>query len=281
MNWLDRAEAKYGHLAIPGLVRIIVLFNALVFVLYNISPTFLSYLDLQPALIMQGQVWRLVTYIFIPQFGGIFGNVIGVLLYLLFLSFLGQGLEQTMGAFRLNVYYFLGMLGVTVASFVFDRSPAVGGDASSFAAGMLNTSLLFAFARYAPDTVIYVMFILPAKIKWLAWFTAALLLLGFVQQGWDYRSMVLVCLGNYLLFFGAEHYREARQRSEVAERRRRFEVASAPEAGATLHECAVCKRTENSDPYLDFRVASDGQEYCTEHLPGAAPKQDVAKSNVA
>lgn len=260
MNWLNRAEAKFGHLAVPGLARIIVGFNALVFLLHKINPTFLEYLTLRPDLVMQGQVWRLVTYIFIPSFGGIFGDIVGLILYLLYLLFIGTGLERAMGAFKFNVYYLFGMIGVTITSFLF--SPA-------YASGMLNTTLLFAFARYFPDLIIYIMFILPVKVKWLAWIAAAFLILQFVQTGWDFRSAMLVCLGNYLLFFGAEHVREARHRSEVTDRRRRFEADSQAASSMTLHECAVCKRTEDSDPYLDFRVARDGQEYCAEHLPKA------------
>jgi hypothetical protein len=40
---------------------------------------------------------------------------------------------------------------------------------------------------------------------------------------------------------------------------------SAPEE--TLHRCETCGITEGSHPEAEFRVASDGKEYCTEHLP--------------
>ena len=36
-------------------------------------------------------------------------------------------------------------------------------------ASMLAASLFFAFAWFYPDEVIYVFFIIPMKIKWLAW----------------------------------------------------------------------------------------------------------------
>jgi len=35
----------------------------------------------------------------------------------------------------------------------------------------------------------------------------------------------------------------------------------------TVHRCSQCGRTEVSHVELDFRVAADGEEYCTEHLP--------------
>lgn len=264
MNWLDRAEARFGYLAIPGLPRIIVGFNLLVFVLYKVSPGFLAWLNLDPALVQQGQVWRLVTFAFIPQFGPYpFADWLMVLIYLLYLLFIGTGLEQAMGPFKLTVYYVMGLIGIAAAAMLFG---------ANYAPGMLNSTLFFAFARYYPDTIIYLMYILPVKVKWMAWFSAAMLMLGFLGGGWDYRASLLVCLVNYILYFGAEHVREVRQRSEVATRRQRFEADTRVAATVTLHECAICGTTEVKDPYMDFRVASDGKEYCTVHLPKTAPQ---------
>ena len=57
--------------------------------------------------------------------------------------------------------------------------------------------------------------------------------------------------------------------SQVAERRRKFELAREPEE-AVLHRCAVCHRTEVTNPELDFRISKNGEEYCREHLPRPA-----------
>ncbi|HEV7403878.1 MAG TPA: hypothetical protein VGO11_13155 [Chthoniobacteraceae bacterium] len=264
MNWLDRAEARFGHLAIHGLGRILVGFNLLVYVLYKLYPHTLEFLQLNPDLVRQGEVWRLVTFIFIPGFGGIFGELLGMLFYLLYLNFIAAGLEQAIGAFKLNVYYGTGMVAIMISSMF------LGG--ASFAPFLLNSTLLFGFARFFPDTVIYAFFILPLKIKWLAWFEAALLLLGCVLYGWSYRVSLVVCMSNYLLFFGREHFMEAKARVEVTTRRQRFEAEVRPADGVTLHECAVCGITEAKDAYMDFRVARDGKEYCARHLPKAAPE---------
>lgn len=258
MSWINRAEAKFGHLAIPGLPRIIVGFNALVFLLYNLNPYFIEYLTLDPAMVMKGQVWRLVTYIFIPSFGGLLPGWLSAAFYLLFLWFIGNGCEEAFGPFKFTWYYLTGMIGITAAAFFF------GGGFSNV---MLNTSLLFAFARFFPEVVIYLFLILPVKVKWIAWLYAALLLLGFLSGSWEYRAAVIVSLANYFLFFGPGLVTEARQRSEIAARRRRFEQEAKAIDSEPLHQCAVCKRTEVSAPQLEFRVARDGQEYCLEHLP--------------
>ena len=106
------------------------------------------------------------------------------------------------------------MIGTTVAAFFFG---------ANFSNGMLIVSLFFAFARFYPEEVIYILFILPMKIKWMAWIMGAFLLLGFVVNGMSYRMALVAAFANYLIFFGPEIIHEARHRTEVSARRKRFE----------------------------------------------------------
>ena len=140
MNWIDRAERKFGHLAIPHLIRVIAGFNILVFVLYKgVNPHFLSLLTLNPEAIMRGQVWRLVTYIFIPSIGGPLFDWLAAAFYIWFIWWLGDGLESAMGSFRVNLFYLIGMIGTTVAAFY---------TGANFATAMVNSTLFFAFAAF-------------------------------------------------------------------------------------------------------------------------------------
>ena len=252
MTWLDKLERRFGFLAIPGLIRIVIAFTALAWALMWLNPNFRFALDLDPARIRHGEVWRLVTYIFVPQTLSFW-----IVLALWFLWFIGEGLERAWGPFRLTLYFFVGMIGTTVAAFFFG---------SNFSNGMLIASLFFAFARFYPDEVIYILFILPVKIKWLAWVFAAFLLLGFVLNSNSYRAALIASFANYFIFFGPEIFRQATHRHEVSTRRRRFDAHSR-NADEALHRCAVCGATELTDPNLDFRVARDGEEYCIAHLP--------------
>jgi len=152
------------------------------------------------------------------------------------------------------------MFGTTVAPFFFGPR---------FSNSILSSSLFFAFVRFYPDQVIYLFFVLPAKIKWIAWVSAAFLLFGFLVGTNSYRMALVAALANYLIFFGPEIIHDARHRGEVSARRKRYERSSRSEA-EPLHKCAVCGATELSDPNLDFRVARDGEEYCMAHLPKAA-----------
>jgi membrane associated rhomboid family serine protease len=256
MSWLDALERRFGFLAIPGLVRIIVAFNALVFVIARLNPFLLDVLDLNRSRIWHGEVWRLVTYIFIPGTT----SLLWIAFFLGFLWFVGDGLERAWGAFRLNLFYLVGMLGTTFAAFIF-------GD--NFSNVMLNASLFFAFAHFYPDETIYVFFLLPAKIKWVAWASAALILVGFVTGPNAYRMSLLAAFSNYFIFFGPGLWRQARHRRETKSRRQRFDEASRSPA-ESLHRCAVCNATELSDATLEFRVARDGEEYCLAHLPSVA-----------
>ena len=131
---------------------------------------------------------------------------------------------------------------------------------------MLITSLFYAFARFYPDEVIYVMFILPLKIKWVAWAYCLILFIGFFVKTNDYRMAVVAALSNYLIFFGPEIVHDARHRRDVSSRRRRLDASNRSES-EPLHKCATCGATELTDATLEFRVARDGEEYCVPHLP--------------
>src|SRR5213596_2577075 len=222
MTWLDKLERRFGFLGIPGLIRIVIGFTALVWALLWLNPNFRFALDLDPARIRHGEVWRLITYIFVPQTLSFW-----IILALWFLWFIGEGLEQAWGAFRLTLYFIVGMIGTTVAAFFFG---------ARFSNSMLYASLFFAFARFYPDQVIYLFFVLPAKIKWIAWATAAILLGKFVIGPMSYRMALVAAMANYLIFFGPEIIHDARHRGEVSARRKRYAQSSRSES-EPLHKC--------------------------------------------
>src|SRR4029453_15421692 len=183
MTWLDKLERRFGFLAIPGLTRIIVGLTALVWGLIWLNPDFRFALVLDPPRFLLGEVWGLSTYIFLPQ-----ALSLWVILALWFLWFIGEGLERAWGAFRLTLYFLVGMIGTTAAAFFFG---------ARFSNGMLLVLFFFAFARFYPDEIIYILFILPVKIKWLAWIMGAFLLFGFVVNGLSYRMALVAAFANY------------------------------------------------------------------------------------
>ena len=271
MRWINALERRFGQLAIPGLMRIIVAFNGLVFLLATVSPALVDMLELRPERVLQhGEVWRLVSYIFIPNVKlWNLPPVLAVFVYLQFLWLLGEGLEQAWGSFKLNLYYLVGMLGTTAVVFLFHAEDPNG--------VYLNMSLFYAFATLFPNYPILLFFIIPVRVKWVALFTLALVALQLVIGGAVERLTILVALVNYLLFFGPAWLAYWREQGRTMARKQQFEVARQVEVEETLHHCKICGRTEVSSPDLEFRVASDGEEYCLAHLPSrrdpAAPME--------
>ncbi len=255
MTILDHLERALARYAIPGLIRYVVALSALVFILVALNPGYAEMLTLDRSAILRGEVWRIVSWIFIPGTTSFFW----IFFYLLFTWWVGDLLEQSWGTFRVNAYYFLGMFLCVASAFVFG---------ASFGNVFLNLSLFFAVATLAPNLEILLFFVLPVKIKWVALFSlifpGSVLLFGSLAE----RMIVLMCLGNYLLFFGPQFVRNRMDRKAVQDRRARFEAAKMP-VTETLHRCEVCGVTEVSDPDADFRVVADGREYCTKHLPKA------------
>ena len=266
MNWLDKLDRRFSFLTIPGLLRYLAAFSALVFIFYKFDPHYLRLIDLDPDAVRHGQVWRLVTYIFIPQLGSLIPapDWFNAAFYVLFLIWVGDRLEQAWGSFRLNLFFLIGMIGTTIAAFFFG---------TQFSNVMLMSSIFFAFARFYPDVIIYFAYILPMKVKWMAWGYAAILCFQFVFGSMAFRSALISALANYLIFFGRDLFHEAKHRRDVSSRRQRFESETRSASDEPLHHCKTCGRTELTDPELEFRVARDGEEYCMEHLPSAQPAQ--------
>jgi hypothetical protein len=262
MTWLDRLERRLGFLAIPGLLRYVAALTAVTFLLYKWDPHYLRLIDLDPNAVRQGEVWRLVTYIFIPQLSSLIPapDWFNAAFFVFFLIWVGDRLEQAWGAFKLSLYFIIGMIGTTIAAFFFG---------TQFSSSMLISSIFFAFARFYPDVVIFFAYILPLKVKWIAWGYAFILFFQFLVGSMAFRSALVMAFANYLLFFGGELFQEARHRKEVSSRRREYE-SKVRDVTEPLHKCARCGATELSDANLEFRVARDGEEYCIAHLPGAA-----------
>jgi len=102
-------------------------------------------------------------------------------------------------------------------------------------------------------------------MKWVALFSLLLPALYLIFGPLSAKMMVVMCLGNYLLFFGPAFLRNRKDQHQTANRRARFQSATKP--SEPLHRCETCGATELSHPEAEFRVTATGQEFCLEHLP--------------
>lgn len=261
MRLLDQLESRFGRFAIPGLVQFIAGLQLMTFVIFLMlgeegRAAYLDFLTLDGGRLLQGQVWRLFTYLFIPGTLSPLWALIGAM----FLMWLGRGLEEAWGAFRLNLYFVGGTLAVAVGSLLFGYT----------ATGLfLFQSLLLAFAIIYPNEEILLFFILPVKIKWIAWLDvvfSVLMILGAPSTFWP----VLFAHLNLLVTFGPGFVSNRLQMARVAERRARFDNGTAS-AAAFFHQCTRCGKTEVDDPGLDFRVNDAGDEICSACRSRTAP----------
>jgi hypothetical protein len=257
MNWINQLERKFGHLAIPHLVRGVVVLNFLLWLPAELSPMVRDFLVLDRARVLDGEVWRLITFIFMPPDV----NPIFVIFAFFFMWMIADGLESAWGAFRLNLFYLIGIIGTAAAGMLFSGG-AVGNV-------FLNASLLFAFATIYPDYEILFMLFIPLKMKWVGLITAVGFLYAALVGGWGQRATILVAFLNYLIFFYPTLVDTVQLNRQTNRARARFHGSIRQVQSETFHECAVCGKTEADDSTLDFRIASDGKEYCEEHLPAA------------
>ena len=156
-------------------MKYIVIANVAVYLMDMFSNGYFSaMLRFYPALIMEGQVWRLLTFVFIPQST----SPLGLVLTLYFYYLIGNTLENTWGDFQFNVYYLCGMLGAILAA-------ALTGYGTSY---YINLSLFFAFAMLYPDFQVLLFFIIPIKMKYMALFSGALCLIDLLMGCLLYTS---------------------------------------------------------------------------------------------
>ena len=255
--WLDRAERHLGRLAVPHLTLILVIGQVLFFLLGASSPQTglldLMRLDIHKVL-AQGEVWRLITFLFIPPDSHpIFLFFAWYLFYLM-----GTALERHWGAFRFNLFVLIGWLGTAAIAFLPPGLPVT----NTYLAG----SVFLAFAFLFPDFQILLFFILPVRIKWLALITWIQYAVSFLlADNWTERFVILATVGNFLLFFGQAIARRMRS----ANRRMTLQATAIRDNRIPTHRCRVCGITNLSHPDTDFRYCTDckpAQAYCPAHL---------------
>ncbi|MCI9022596.1 MAG: hypothetical protein HFH32_18125 [Eubacterium sp.] len=207
MNFMNKLERKFSKYAVSNLTMYLIFGYAAGYVISMLAPGMLGYLTLDVYQVLHGQVWRLVTWVLIPPSTQ---NIIFYMIMMLFYYQLGSNLERTWGVFRYNVYIFGGMLytilGAVITWLVMS---AVYGDARTmgmFAGLQVSTyyicmSIFLAFAVCYPNMQILLYFIIPIKMKWLAYVYALLMVIDLIQSPWPRRIVMVMSLLNFLIFF--------------------------------------------------------------------------------
>jgi hypothetical protein len=216
MKWLDRLSRRFRY-GIPNLMLYITATMLVVFALGFLGFDVSSYLDFNWALILRGQIWRIFTFIALPPASG---NILFTLISMYFYYFIGNSLENEWGPDRFTLYYIFGVVGLIIAGIL------TGASTNYY----LNMSLFFAFATLYPEHKILLFFVIPVKIKWLAWLDAAFFAFSFLQGvgygirfgDWSIPAAILFSLINYFLFFGPDLWRGIQDKMRYSKSRRNF-----------------------------------------------------------
>ena len=210
VNLLSRMERKFGRYAIRNLMTIIVAGMGVVFLLdlFSLGFGLSSYLAFSKPDILRGQVWRIVTFAFLPPGS----SLLFILFSLYFYWLLGSALENEWGSFKFNVFYFCGMLGAVIAGLI-------TGYATNF---FLNMSLFFAFAILYPHFELRLFFFIPIEVRYLAYLNAAYFVYLLVVNSWPGRVALVVSLLNIALFFGGDAINRVKQARRRAAWRKNF-----------------------------------------------------------
>jgi len=298
MKWLNKIERKWGRYAISNLMYYMVILYVAGFLLSLFAPAgfYEKWLSLEVYYVLQGQVWRLVTFVLQPPST----NPLFLLIELYMYYSIGRALETMWGAFRFNVYYFSGLLFQIVASFAFYgiACAMLGGGLLPIATRgvgslyQVNRAMFLAYIVMVPNATFFLSFLIPVKAKWLGIIYGVWMgyeVIFCVRAGIEYNNplyygravAIFVAFANFLIFFFATRNYHRLSPSEMkrkAQFRKKMNDAKWNSGNVvefrgrnviTRHKCAVCGRTELDDDNLEFRFCSkcDGNyEYCSDHL---------------
>ena len=266
---IDMCCYRHPRFGIPNLMLYIVVVSLAVWLLsiMDSSKTLLSYFAFSPELILKGQVWRLITFMFIPQ-----DLSMWALLFFYFYYWIRRTLEREWGTPRFNIFSFSGVILTIIYGMVIYF---ITGQSASIGTYYIYLSMFFSFATLYPDTQVLFMFIIPVKIKWLAYINAAFFVFEMLATKFPFNLLPLIAMLNYLIFFGSDLISSI---SSGATRYRKTTVNFNREKQKIKYEqrqkdynykCCVCGRTDKDFPNLEFRYCSKCAGYhcfCQDHI---------------
>lgn len=287
----ERFCARHSSAGIPNLMLFLSIGQLIVWIFMLIDPSYTLYnaLCFSRSRILSGQIWRLLTYVLIPS-----STSILLLISLYFYYVIGKMLENYWGTLKFNLFYLTGVLLTDLAAML------LGGTAD---VSYLNLSLFMAFATLYPDNMVLLFFIIPLKMKYLAWFYLAVTALQVLTLSFPTNLFPIIALLNYFLFFGSDvknlfsrngetvhgfsrssrggggySRSSSRTHSRPSFRKKKSsgpnpnwaqDYRSRTQEKPYHHKCTVCGRTDTDFPDLEFRYCSKCNGYycyCEEHI---------------
>ena len=264
MRFIEQFSYKHPYFGIKNLMLYISIANVGFWILGAINPVLLSYLSFNPALVLRGQVWRLITFIFYPPSTSLLAFIV-----IYFYYWIGNTLEQYWGTPQFNIYFFSGVILTIVYGFIMYF---ITGSGFYINAQYIFLSMFFSFAALFPNMEILLFYLLPVKIKYVAFIDAAFFIFGVLTTPFPANLLPVVAVLNFFIFFGADIFRRMPRRSSantVNFRRESRRIRREQRDQLYKHKCAVCGRTDADYPQLEFRYCSRCAGYhcfCQDHI---------------
>ena len=271
----ERFCFKNRDKGIPNLMLYISLGAGLVYLFTQFSENYLLYnfLCFDRELILQGQVWRLISYPLVYGTNNLLLTAITLFCY----YSIGRAMENLWGTLRFNLFYLSGVVMMDIYCMIF------GGYADVY---YLNLSLFLSYATMFPNAHFLLFFISPVKAWIFALLDLVLVLFGLIAYPFPANLFSVISLANYFLFFGKDVLNVIPLSWRINTKRlfkkkpKGAKVVPFPNAGSYeattasvkepyTHRCTVCGRTDVSNPELEFRYCSRCKGYhcyCIEHI---------------
>ena len=239
---------------IPNLMLYIVIGTAVVYLFSQMSGNALLYSTLRfdRTSILQGQVWRLITYPLTYSAGNILLTAITLLCY----YSLGRAMENVWGTLRFNLFYLTGVVMMDIYFIIF------------------VPQAIFIYLH-----LVLLFFIIPVKAWIFALIDLAMVLLSLFTDPFPYNLFPVIALANYFLFFGkdvlnvipmswrANASRLFRKKPKQPKAKvihfnaGSYEASTATPKAPYTHRCTICGRTDVTNPELEFRYCSKCKGY--------------------
>ncbi len=261
---IEKICYEHPNFGIPNLMRYIVIANVVFWLLGAVNPVLMSYLLFNPALILRGQVWRLVSFVFFPPSTGILAFIAFYFYY-----WIGSTLENQWGTGQFTIYFFSGVILTILYGFVMYF---ITGRAVSLSSTYIYLSMFFSFAALFPDMQVLFLFFIPVKMKYLALVNAAFFLISVLTTAFPENLLPVVAVLNFLIFCGGELRSllpRKQSRRTINFKRESARIRREQQDRLYTHKCAVCGRTDADYPNLEFRYCSRCAGYhcfCSEHI---------------
>ena len=190
------------------------------------------------------QPWGFVTFQFLH--GGPMSLFFGAFA----LYILGSALEAEWGTTEYTLFWLVATLGASLSAWLLG-TPLVS---DPF---VVPISMLFAYAFLFPDTQFLVFFVIPVKVKWIAWFSVGVLALTFARDlvtfGAGPALVRVAGAGAGFLYFWVRHHGRFKARKAAREA-----LAAVKTAGVVRQDETLEKRNRELFPRVEALRATEG-----------------------